>query len=271
MAVTGVKMKKTIVIKYGGSILHDKQKQKAFFKELSDLYQQHNVVLVHGGGTEITDYCEKLNIQTVFHQGRRVTNADTLEIVQMILFGKINRELICLLNQFDIQAVGLTGQDAAMIQVKQKKSELGFVGEIQYCDPTILQHLLEKNYLPVIAPIAIDQYGQSYNVNADEVAASIAISLLADELIFMTDVAGVYLDKTNPATLISNLKINDLKQLIAKKIISDGMIPKLESSLDAVEKGVGKVWIGKTMIVPHCTSPVVGESLPRICCGVDVA
>ena len=197
-------------------------------------------VIVHGGGPEISKMCQKIGIDPTFVNGLRVTDSQTLEIVQMVLVGKINKELVSQLNQKGIAAVGLSGHDCNLILAKQGDASLGFVGEIERVNPKILTTLIQAGYIPVIAPIATSKDSQSYNVNADSAAASIAIALNADHLIFLTDVSGVLQESGEKIEIITGAEIGDM---IARGHLKGGMIPKVEGALTAIQSGVNQVYI----------------------------
>ena len=208
------------------------------------------VVLVHGGGPEISDMLSKTGKESKFIGGLRVTDEETMDIVQMVLAGKINKELVSLINSIGGKAIGLSGIDGAMIEAQQLSQELGFVGEIVNIDAKIINDVLEKGYIPVVSSIGYDRHGNSYNINADTAAAEIASSLKATSFILMTDTVGLLRDKNDAGTLIPKVSIDEAPELIKSGIISDGMLPKVSCCINAVEKGVERVFIidGR---VPH--------------------
>lgn len=242
---------KIVVVKYGGNaMINDELKQQV----MEDLVLLHlvgvKVVLVHGGGPEITDMLSKVGKETRFVDGLRVTDSETAEIVQMVLAGKINKSLVNLLGTKGGKAMGISGIDAHIIEAKTKDERLGFVGEITKVDVEPIVHLLEDDYIPVVSTVACDSKGNVYNVNADTAAAFIAGALNAERLISMTDIAGILRDKDDPSTIIPCIDINEAKELFNDGTISGGMIPKVECCLEAISKGVKKVVIMDGR-VPH--------------------
>lgn len=240
---------KTFVIKYGGSIMNNIDAQEAFMKDISQLINIGiNVVIVHGGGPEINKWIEKIGIKREFIKGLRVTDKPTMEVVEMVLSGKVNKTLSSKLSKYDLNAVGISGKDSNLIQCQKKyiyengeKIDIGFVGEVVRINKGLLYTLLGKNHLPVVSPIGTDRNGISYNINADYVAAFISGVLKAEKLIIMTDVKGVYKDINDPSTLLSSISVKQIKEYSAKGIISGGMLPKLECCIEALEKGAKKV------------------------------
>jgi acetylglutamate kinase len=201
---------------------------------------------VHGGGKDISGLLNDLDIQTEFVEGLRVTNEKVVEVAEMVLSGKINKELVQLLQNREISAVGLSGKDGGMIKVKKKfvnDLDIGYVGEIFHIDDKILKAVLKEDFLPVIAPIGTDKTGQSFNINADHVACAIAGHLKAEKLIYLTDTDGVYMDPENQDSIIHRLFTDNVPKLIDEGIISGGMIPKVESSVQALNEGVKSVHI----------------------------
>ena len=202
-----------------------------------------NPVVVHGGGPQITDLMRQLGKEPEFVDGRRVTDAETIDIVRMALVGKVNREIVASVNRHGSYAVGLSGEDAGLIRVDQRDPRLGFVGDVRAIDPTMVLRLLREELIPVIATVGVDDDGQAYNVNADTVAGAIAEALDAEKLVYLTDVAGVYGDWPDETSLISRIDVDGLDALIASGKISDGMIPKLESCVAALRHGVRRAHI----------------------------
>lgn len=241
--------KKVFVIKWGGAALAQGavEQTKMIFKELAKLYKKGLLLaIVHGGGSEISNLCKRLHIPVQFKNGLRITDAATLDITQMILLGKINCGLVNALNQTGIKAIGLSGIDAGLIQVKKldsKQADFGFVGEITHIKTSLLDKLLAENFLPVIAPLGIDLEGQIHNINADSVAGAIASVLFANKLIMLSDVDGFYADPRDPVTLLSRIRQREMKRWLQQRKISGGMIPKLQASLHALEHGVPCVQI----------------------------
>jgi acetylglutamate kinase len=230
---------KTVVIKYGGHAMTD--------PELADLFATDvvlmrlvgmNPVVVHGGGPQITDLMLRLGKKPEFVDGRRITDAETVDIVRMALVGKVNREIVASVNRHGSYAVGLSGEDAGLIRVDQRDPALGFVGDVRRIDPTIVHRLLREELIPVIATVGVDDDGNAYNVNADTVAGAMAEALDAEKLVYLTDVAGVYREWPDESSLISRIDVAGMEQLIADGKISEGMIPKLESCVSALRQGV---------------------------------
>jgi acetylglutamate kinase len=230
---------KTVVIKYGGHAMND--------PDLADLFATDvvlmrlvgmNPVVVHGGGPQITDLMRRLGKEPEFVDGRRVTDAETVDIVRMTLVGKVNREIVASVNRHGSYAVGLSGEDAGLIRVDQRDPALGFVGDVRHIDPTIVLRLLREELIPVIATVGVDDDGNAYNVNADTVAGAVAEALDAEKLVYLTDVAGVYGDWPDETSLISRIDVQGMEQLIAGGKVSEGMIPKLESCVSALRAGV---------------------------------
>lgn len=241
---------KIIVIKYGGSAMKDKNLEKQILKDIILLkYVGMKPVIVHGGGSEISEEMKKRNKTPQFINGLRVTDEETMEIIEMVLTGKINTRLVAEVNLHisegpgnGVKGIGLSGEDAQLLTVKKHQiSELGLVGEVENINPEILMILLEKNYIPVIATVGVDKEGVRYNINADTVAAQIAISLQAEKLIFLTDVDGIFKDSSNPSTIISSLNINKTKELIESGCVQKGMIPKVDAAIQAIKGGVKKI------------------------------
>jgi acetylglutamate kinase len=235
---------KTVVIKYGGSAMED--------PDLADLFAQDvvlmrlvgmNPVVVHGGGPQISDLMRRLGKEPEFVDGLRVTDAETVDIVRMALVGKVNREIVASVNQHGSYAVGLSGEDAGLITVAQRDDKLGFVGDIRRIDPSILERLLREELIPVVATVGVDEAGQAYNVNADTVAGAIAESLRAEKLVYLTNVAGMYSDLADEASLISRIDVDRLAALVDDAVLSEGMIPKARSCVDAVKSGVSRAHI----------------------------
>lgn len=246
---------KTVVIKYGGNaMINDTLKDEVMQDVALMKYVGIRPVIVHGGGPEITGFLKKVGKETEFISGLRVTDEETVEIAEMVLDGKINSDIVNLLNRRGVRAVGLSGKDASLIRAKKKlatvyegeakkKVDIGYVGEIESVDTSIIVDLLRGGYVPVIAPIGVGERGESYNINADYVAAEVAGALQAEKLLFMTDIEGVYKDYTDKATLISTLTDVEAKEHIRTGIISGGMIPKVEACLRALAAGTEKTHI----------------------------
>ncbi len=232
---------KTFVIKYGGAVMEDENLKSSIAQDVTLLRKIGiNVVVVHGGGKEITSLSSKLNIDTKFVNGQRYTDEATRDVVQMVLAGSINKDIVRRINIHGGRAVGLSGIDAGFVKVKKyEKEDLGLVGEVVDVNPAIVKNLLREGYLPVIAPIGVDESGTVYNVNADIAAGSIAGALEASKLVYITDTEGV---KSNEG-LMPHLTKEDAEKFISDGTIGGGMIPKVESALSALESGVQKVHV----------------------------
>lgn len=242
---------KIVVVKYGGNAMVSEELKNSVVRDIALLNLIGvKVVLVHGGGPEITDMLHKIGKETQFVDGLRVTDKETVEVAQMVLCGKINKSLVNLLQCCGGKAIGLSGLDGHMIQAAQKDPRLGFVGEITKVDPQPVLDVLEAGYIPVVSTIGCDEEGNTYNINADTAAAKLAGALKAESFIALTDISGLLRDKDDPSTLISHVTVEQTKELIAQGVISDGMIPKVECCINAIEDGVSKVFIidGR---VPH--------------------
>ena len=242
---------KIVVIKYGGSAMQSETLKNSVVRDVILLHLIGvKVVLVHGGGPEITELLTRLGKETQFVGGLRVTDRETVEVAQMVLAGKVNKSLVNLIECSGGRAVGLCGMDGHMISAVQKDPALGYVGRITAVDPTPVLDLLEKGYIPVVSTLGCDDAGNVYNVNADTAAAKLAATLRAESLISLTDTAGILRDKDDPATLISRVTVAETEQLIADGVIAGGMLPKVECCTDAIRGGVRRVFIidGR---VPH--------------------
>ena len=235
---------KICVIKYGGNAMINEKLKQAVMRDLVLLNLVGvKVVLVHGGGPEISGMLKKIGKESKFVNGLRVTDAETVEIVQMVLAGKVNKDLVSLISQSGGRSIGLSGIDGKMIRAEVKDEALGFVGEIRKINPQPIFDVLKNGYIPVVSTIGCDKEGNTYNVNADTAATKIAAALNAETLISMTDIAGLMLDKDDPSTLISSVDISEIPDMIEKGIIGGGMIPKVECCVDALKNGVSKVFI----------------------------
>ena len=242
---------KVVVVKYGGNAMINEQLKQQVMEDIVLLWLIGvKVVLVHGGGPEISEMMDKLGKKSEFVDGLRVTDRETVDIVQMVLAGKVNKTLVNLLEMKGGKAVGLSGMDGRLIEAKIKDEKLGYVGEITKIHIKPVSDLLEKGYIPVISTLGIDKEGNTYNINGDTAAANIAGALGAERLIMMTDVAGILKDKDDPSTLIPEITINDANSLYESGIVSGGMIPKLECCIDAIHNGVKNVVIMDGR-VPH--------------------
>ena len=242
---------KVIVIKYGGNAMINEELKMQVMEDVALLHLIGvKVVLVHGGGPEISDMLKKIGKEAVFVDGLRVTDAETVDVVQMVLAGKINKTLVKLLESKGGKAMGISGIDGHMIQCKVKDERLGFVGEITDVNVQPILDLLEKDYIPVVSTVGCDMAGHTYNVNADTAAASIAGAMQASRLITMTDIPGVMMDPKDPESLIPCIDLQDAQNLFDSGVSSGGMIPKVQCCIDAIKEGVHKVTIldGR---VPH--------------------
>ncbi len=242
---------KIVVIKYGGNAMINEELKDAVMGDIALLSLIGvKVVLVHGGGPEITDMLGKIGKKSEFVNGLRVTDKETADIVQMVLAGKVNKSLVNHLENKGCKAIGLCGADGHLISAKVKDEQLGFVGEITDINPEPILDLINNGYVPVISTTAFDTEGNVYNINADTAAAGIAGVLGAESLISMTDIAGILRDKDDPSTLIPKIYVSDIPELVNANVISGGMIPKVDCCREAIRKGVRKVFIidGR---VPH--------------------
>lgn len=233
---------KTIVIKYGGNAMTSEHLKEAVMRDVVLLQSVGvKVVLVHGGGPEINETLDKMNMRSAFVNGLRYTDKDTAEVVRMVLAGKVNKSLVSRINSLDGSAIGLCGIDGNMLEVSKKTEDgvdYGYVGEIQKVNAKAIINCLSDGYIPVIATIAADREGNVYNINADTAAAHIAAELKAENLIMLTDIAGLLKDKDDPATLIPKVYVSDVPYLKKQGIISGGMIPKIDGCVEAVRRGV---------------------------------
>lgn len=243
--------KKTVVVKYGGNAMINKALKESVMHDIVLLTTIGiKVVLVHGGGPEISKTLEKMNIKSEFIGGLRVTDKDTADVVQMVLAGKVNKDLVCQIGNLGGHAIGLSGMDGNMIKCRPLDESHGYVGDIIDINMDVVEEVLEHSFIPVISTIGYDEKGNCYNINADTVAAAVAGKLKAEALISMTDVAGLLRDKDDESSLIHRVYISDVPALIADGIISGGMIPKIDSMTQAIREGVKRAFIidGR---VPH--------------------
>jgi len=245
---------KTIVIKYGGSTMEEERLKRSFALDVVLLkYIGINPVIVHGGGPQIGEMLTRLGKKSEFVEGMRVTDGETMDVVEMVLVGKVNKEIVAMINQQGGKAVGLSGKDGRLILAKKLKLmrstdeskspeiiDIGMVGEVKAIHPGVIESLEKENFIPVIAPIGVGEEGETYNINADLVAGKIAAALKAEKFILLTDVKGVLDEKKQ---LIPTLDVKQAKELISKKVISSGMIPKVNCCLDALNEGVNKTHI----------------------------
>jgi acetylglutamate kinase len=235
---------KTVVIKYGGHAMEDPELAQLFAQDVVLMrLVGMNPVVVHGGGPQISDLMRRLGKEPEFIDGLRVTDAETVDIVRMALVGKVNREIVASVNRHGSYAVGLSGEDAGLITVGPRSEELGFVGDIRSIDPSILERLIREELIPVVATVGVDDSGQAYNVNADTVAGAVAEALRAEKLVYLTNVSGLYTDLADEGSLISHIGVDRLAALAEGGQLSEGMIPKARSCVDAVKSGVTRAHI----------------------------
>lgn len=240
---------KTFVIKYGGSILKNREAANAFIEDI--VMMKHvgiDIVIVHGGGPEISKWLDRVNIESKFVNGLRVTDENVMDVVEMVLSGHINKDISARLSNHGISAVGLSGRDSNLIKAKKKyvyngnkKIDIGFVGEVASINKNLISNLIERGRVPVIAPIGCDLNGNRYNINADYAASAISSSLKAEKLIILTDVKGVYKDVNDESSIISEITPSMIKKYIREKVIDGGMIPKMECCIEAIEDGTKNV------------------------------
>ncbi len=247
---------KTIVIKYGGSALINPEIKETIIKDIALMkFVGMHPVIVHGGGPDINAFLKRLEIESKFVDGLRVTNDETMEVVEMVLTGKVNKQIVTDIELNGVKAVGISGKDGGTVTAEKIHPEngvdYGCVGEIKSVDPAMINSLIKSDIIPVIAPIGKDEKGNTYNINADYMAVAIAGALKAEKLVFLTDVAGVLKDVNDPSSIMSFIKSDDVQGLIDDGTISGGMIPKVECCLEAVNQGVNNVHIldGR---VQHC-------------------
>jgi acetylglutamate kinase len=233
---------RTVVVKYGGAAMDDPALRESFANDIVLMrYVGMNPVVVHGGGPQVTAHIERLGGRATFVDGYRVTTADDLEVVRMVLAGVINKDIVALINRHGMMAAGLSGEDGALVRVRKKvgTTDLGFVGEVEQVNPGIVTDLL-RDFIPVIATLGVDESGQTYNVNADEVAAAIAEALGAEKLVFLTNVNGI-LDASG--TLLTQLSADGVERLRSDGVLTAGMLPKVDAALHAIKGGVPRVTI----------------------------
>jgi len=254
---------KTVVIKYGGHAMINNELKEAVLTDVVLMkYVGMHPVIVHGGGPEITGMLKRVGKESSFVDGLRVTDEETMEIVEMVLVGKINKDIVAQINRIGGRAVGLSGKDANLFQAVKKlhkihtpeggeeMADIGFVGDISKVNPEIISNVIREGYIPVVAPVAVGTGGESYNINADYAAGCLAAALEADKLIILTDVEGIMADRNDPGSLISVLRVDEFSALVKQGKIDGGMIPKVECCLDALAGGVRSTHIldGR---VPH--------------------
>ena len=246
--------RKIIVVKYGGSAMVDENIKKNVIKDVTLLkLVGFKPIIVHGGGKEISRWVGKVGMEAQFVNGLRVTDADTMEIAEMVL-NKVNKGLVQMVEELGVRAVGISGKDGGLLHVQKRYSDgkdIGYVGEITQVHPEVLYDLLEKDFLPIVCPIGMDDNYDTYNINADDAACAIARAVKAEKLAFLTDIEGVYKDPADKSTLISELHVSEAKEFIGQGYIGGGMLPKLNNCIDAIENGVSRVHILDGRIL-HC-------------------
>lgn len=263
--------RKIIVVKYGGSAMSNEELQKNVIKDVTLLkLVGFKPIIVHGGGKEISRWAGKVGKEARFVNGLRVTDDETMEIAEMVL-GKVNKGLVSMVQELGVKAVGISGKDGGLLNVEKKYADgqdIGFVGNIKEVDPKILYDLLEKDFLPIVAPVGLDDEFQTYNINADDAACAIAKAVGADKLVFLTDIEGLYKDVNDKNSFISRITATDADALISDGIIGGGMLPKLNNCTSAIKNGVNRVHILDGRI-PHCllleifTNSGVGTAIVR--------
>ncbi|MFM7191452.1 MAG: acetylglutamate kinase, partial [Microcystaceae cyanobacterium] len=231
---------RTVVIKYGGAAMKDSQLKD---KVIRDIVFMASVgmrpVVIHGGGPEINSWLDKLGIEPKFKDGLRVTDAPTMDVVEMVLVGRVNKELVSLINQAGGQAVGLCGKDGSLVTARpMTNKDVGFVGEVSTINPRLVESMVKSGYIPVISSVAADEFGQAYNINADTFAGEIAAALGAEKLILLTDTRGILRDYKDPSTLVTKIDIQQARELIQEGVVSGGMIPKVNCCVRSLAQGV---------------------------------
>lgn len=246
--------RKIIVVKYGGSAMSNEELQRNVIKDVTLLkLVGFKPIIVHGGGKEISRWVGKVGMEPRFVNGLRVTDADTMEIAEMVL-GKVNKSLVTMVQELGVKAVGISGKDGGLLTCEKKYADgqdIGYVGNITGVNPKVLYDLLEKDFLPIVAPIALDEHFQTYNINADDAACAIARAVGADKLVFLTDIEGLYRDINDKSTFIPRLTADQADELIQGGYIGGGMLPKLSNCTAAIRGGVNRVHILDGRI-PHC-------------------
>ncbi|MBQ6408158.1 MAG: acetylglutamate kinase [Butyrivibrio sp.] len=246
--------RKIIVVKYGGSAMSNPELQKSVITDVTLLkLVGFKPIIVHGGGKAISNWVSKVGKEAQFVNGLRVTDDETMEIAEMVL-SRVNKQLVTMVQELGVKAVGISGKDSGLLHVKKKYSDgkdIGFVGEVDKVDPKVLFDMMDNDYLPIVAPIGFDDNFDTYNINADDAACAIAKAVGADKLAFLTDIEGVYRDIKDPSTFISRLTCSEADELIGSGNIGGGMLPKLNNCTDAIRGGVNKVHILDGRI-PHC-------------------
>ena len=246
--------RKIIVVKYGGSAMSDEELQKNVIKDVTLLkLVGFKPIIVHGGGKEISNWIKKIGKESQFINGLRVTDAETMEVAEMVL-SKVNKRLVAMVEELGVKAIGISGKDGGLLKVSKKLSDgqdIGFVGEVTDVDPKILLDMIDNDYLPIVAPIGLDKDCNTYNINADDAACAVAKAVKANKLVFLTDIEGLYRDINDKSSFISRLTASQADQLIGSGIIGGGMLPKLNNCTDAVKNGVNNVHILDGRVL-HC-------------------
>lgn len=246
--------RKIIVVKYGGSAMSNEELKRNVIKDVTLLkLVGFKPIIVHGGGKEISRWVGKVGMEPQFVNGLRVTDEATMELAEMVL-GKVNKGLVQLVESLGVRAIGISGKDGKLLSVSKKLSggkDIGFVGDVKHVNANILYDLLEKDFLPIICPVGLDDDYHTYNINADDAACAIARAMRAEKLAFLTDIEGVYKNPDDPSTLISELKVSEARDLMNEGYIGGGMLPKLHNCISAIEHGVARVHILDGRI-PHC-------------------
>ena len=246
--------RKIIVVKYGGSAMVDEELKKRVIEDVTLLkLVGFKPIIVHGGGKEISKWVGKVGMEPKFINGLRVTDEDTMEVAEMVL-GRVNKSLVQLVESLGVRAIGISGKDGALLKVEKKYSDgqdIGYVGDIKEVNGQILYDLLEKDFLPIVCPVGLDDDFNTYNINADDAACAIARAVKAEKLAFLTDIEGVYKDPSDSSTLISELRVDEAQKLMDSGYIGGGMLPKLQNCIDAIKAGVSRVHILDGRI-PHC-------------------
>ncbi len=244
---------KIIVVKYGGSAMIDEELKREVIQDVVLLkLVGFKPIIVHGGGKEISRWVDKAGKETEFVGGLRVTDKETIEIAQMVL-GKVNKDLVANVQTLGVQAAGISGMDGGMLKVEKKYvdgRDIGYVGDIKSVDTKILQDLMEQDFLPIVYPIGMDENGDAYNINADEAASAIATALKAEKLAYLSDVEGVRMDPEDPASVISELYVDEAEKLVEEGVIQGGMLPKIRNCIEALKDGVSRIHIMDGRI-PH--------------------
>lgn len=246
--------RRVIVVKYGGSAMVDERLKEQVIKDVTLLkLVGFKPIIVHGGGKEISRWVGKVGMKPEFKNGLRVTDEATMELAEMVL-GRVNKSLVQLVESLGVRAIGISGKDGRLFSVNKKYTggeDIGFVGEIKKVNAQVLYDLIEKDFLPIVCPVGLDDDYNTYNINADDAACAIAKAMRAEKLAFLTDIEGVYRDPEDPDTLISELRVSEARKLMGEGVIGGGMLPKLNNCIDAIEHGVSRVHILDGRI-PHC-------------------